>query len=48
VFYRLGSDAITFLVSAYRNSAITDAQALAHTIERTLIEVKMSFMLSNL
>ncbi|CAF3492794.1 unnamed protein product [Rotaria socialis] len=48
VFYRLGSDAITFSVSAYRNSTITDAQALAHTIERTLIEVKMLFMLSNL
>ncbi|CAF1074229.1 unnamed protein product [Rotaria sordida] len=44
VFYRIGSDAITFFVSAYRNCSDTNAQALADSIERTLIEVKTSFM----
>ncbi|CAF4676260.1 unnamed protein product, partial [Rotaria sp. Silwood2] len=48
VFYRIGSDAITFFVSAYRNCSDSNAQALADSIERTLIEVKTSFMKSNL
>ncbi|CAF4728483.1 unnamed protein product, partial [Rotaria sp. Silwood2] len=48
VFYRIGSDAITFFVSAYVNCSDTNTQALADSIERTLIEVKTSFMKSNL
>ncbi|CAF4439879.1 unnamed protein product, partial [Rotaria sp. Silwood2] len=48
VFYRIGSDAITFFVSAYRNCSDTNAQALADSIEHTLIQVKTSFMKSNL
>lgn len=39
---------ITFVVSAYRNCPDTNAKVLADSIERTLIEVKTSFMTSNL
>ncbi|CAF3009700.1 unnamed protein product [Rotaria sp. Silwood2] len=48
VFYRFGSDAITFVVTAYRNCSDTNVQAMADSIERTLIEIKTSFMKSNL
>ncbi|CAF4750516.1 unnamed protein product [Rotaria sp. Silwood1] len=47
IFYRIGSDAITFFVSAYRNCLDTNAQAFADSIERTLIEIKTFFMKSN-
>lgn len=39
---------ITFFVSAYRTCPDTNAKALADSIERTLIEIKTSFMTSNL
>ncbi|CAF3609815.1 unnamed protein product [Rotaria sp. Silwood1] len=48
VFYRLGSDAVTFVVTAYRSCSDTNAQALADSIESTLIDMKTSFMKSNL
>ncbi|CAF4883392.1 unnamed protein product [Rotaria sp. Silwood1] len=47
VFYRIGSDAITFFVATYRNCSETNAQALANSIEHTLIEVKTYFMKSD-
>jgi hypothetical protein len=43
VYYR-----ITFVVTAYRSCSETNAQALVDSIERTLIEMKTSFMTSNL
>ncbi|CAF1051449.1 unnamed protein product [Adineta ricciae] len=48
VFYRFGKEATTFVVTAYRNCPDTNAQILADSIKHTLIEVKNSFMTSNL
>ena len=39
---------ITFVVTAYRSSSETNAQKLSYEIKRSLIEVKTSFMISNL
>jgi hypothetical protein len=39
---------ITYVVTAYRSCSETNAQRLSDEIKRTLIEIKSSFMISNL
>ncbi|CAF1274412.1 unnamed protein product [Adineta steineri] len=48
VFYRISTDATTFCVTAYRSCPDTKPQALADLIKLTLIEMKTSFVTSNL